>query len=95
MQTEEQKKLIDQYCNGEITGKEFTDAIDISTKASNDGNTLLNEVCRFGHIEQGKFFIYEGVKLCHFGCYGMGIDANGTVAKKLSDDTEVVKANFI
>ena len=60
-----------------------------------DGNTLLNEVCRFGDIEQGKFFIYEGVKLCRFGCYAMGIDANGIVAKKLSDDTKVVKANFI
>lgn len=41
METEEQKKLIDQYCNGEITGEEFTDAIDRSTKASNDGNTML------------------------------------------------------
>ena len=62
---------------------------------ANDGNTLLNEVCRFGDIEQGKFFIYEGLKLCRFGCYGMGIDVNGNVAKKLSDDTKVVKANFI
>lgn len=68
---------------------------ELKHSTANDGNTLLNEVCRFGDIEQGKFFIYEGVKLCRFGCYGMGIDANGTVAKKLSDDTEVVKANFI
>jgi hypothetical protein len=64
-------------------------------QTANEGNTLLNKVCFFGDIEQGKFFIYEGVKLCKFGCYGMGIDINGTVAKKLSDDTKVVKANFI
>jgi hypothetical protein len=69
--------------------------IETSTEAAIDGNTLLNEVCRFADIEQGKFFIYEGVKLCRFGCYGMGIDINGTVAKKLSNDTEVVKANLI
>ena len=69
--------------------------VEPSTEPAIVGNTLLNEVCRFGDIEQGKFFIYEGVKLCRFGCYGMGIDSNGTVAKKLSDDTEVVKANFI
>jgi len=64
-------------------------------QSPNDAKPLLNEVCLFGDIEQGKFFIHEGVKLCRFGCYGMGIDVNGTVAKKLSDDTEVVKANFI
>jgi hypothetical protein len=67
----------------------------LKQSTANDGNTLLNKVCRFVDIEQGKFFIYEGVKLCRFGCYGMGIDINGTVSKKLSDDTEVVKANFI
>ncbi|MCB0451047.1 MAG: hypothetical protein KDC97_13100 [Confluentibacter sp.] len=68
---------------------------ELKNETANGGNTLLNEVCCFGDIEQGKFFIYEDVMLCRFGCYGMGIDANGTVAKKLSDDTEVVKANFV
>ena len=67
----------------------------LKNQSPNDAKPVLNEVCRFGDIEQGKFFIYEGVKLCRFGCYGMGIDTNGTCAKKLSDYTEVVKANFI
>jgi len=29
-----------------------------------DSNTLLNDGCRFVHIEQGNFFIHEGIKLC-------------------------------
>ena len=64
MQTEEQKKLIDQYCKGEITGEEFTDAIDISTKSSNDGNTLLSDSTPSQEC-------YKSGEPCKYDCSGL------------------------
>lgn len=64
------------------------------TEAGMAQNPMLGEVCRFIDIPQQGFFIYEGVKLCRFGPYGMGVDANGTVAKRLGPDVLVNRANF-
>jgi hypothetical protein len=41
--------------------------IESNTEAVIDGNTLINEICNYEDIEQGKFFINEGLKFCRFG----------------------------
>ena len=68
----------------------------LKDETANSTNTVLYEGCptTFGQIEQGKFFIDGEEKLCRFGCYGMGIGINGTIAKKFTDDT-AVRATFI
>lgn len=43
MQNDEQKKLIEQYCNAEITGKQFCDAVEALASASNNGKP--NVIC--------------------------------------------------
>ena len=51
----------------------------------------IKDICRFIDIENNKFFIHEEIKLCKFGTYGMGIDANGSIAKKFKGNELVLK----
>lgn len=63
-------------------------------QVSNSAQIAQNGEVLFSDIPQQGFFIYQGVKLMKFGNYGMGVDANGTVAKVFSNDMKVIKADF-
>ena len=62
-QTEEQTKLIEQYCSGEITGEYFVAAIDRISKSSIDPikNNHMNTEYKFrAYNEKNKHMAYQG-----------------------------------
>ena len=48
----------------------------------------------FSDIEEHGFFTHNGVKLCKFGKYGMGVDSQGAVARKFVGNEPVEKCSL-
>lgn len=65
----------------------------VTSISDKDSQTIKNDVCEFNDIEQGKFFIHEGITLCRFGSYGMGIGKDGKIAMTIPKHTKVIRVN--